>query len=225
MNTAIAHSDTAIRVLIADDHAIVREGLKQIIGASGSIIVAGEAENGHQAIQQLRCGGFEVLLLDISMPDRNGIDVLKQVKKEFPALAVLMLTMHREDQYAIRAIKAGASGYLTKQSAPAELVNALHQVAAGRKYITATLAQELANQLGNSDSARTPHELLSDREYQTLVMIASGKTVSQIAGELALSVKTISMYRTRLLQKMKMRHNAELTHYAIRQGLVLDMSD
>lgn len=215
----------AIRVLIADDHAIVREGLKQIIGSSGSIVVADEAENGQQAIQKVRAGGLDVLLLDISMPDRNGIDVLKQVKKEFPALAVLMLTMHREDQYAIRAIKAGASGYLTKQSAPAELVNALHEVAAGRKYITAALAQELANQLGNGDSARPLHEQLSDREYQTLVMIASGKTVSQIAGELALSVKTISMYRSRLLQKMKMRHNAELTHYAIRQGLVPEMSE
>ncbi len=214
-----------IRVLIADDHAIVREGLKQIIGGSGSIVVADEAENGQQAIQKVRAGGLDVLLLDISMPDRNGIDVLKQVKKEFPSLAVLMLTMHREDQYAIRAIKAGASGYLTKQSAPAELVNALHEVAAGRKYITAALAQELANQLGNGDSARPLHEQLSDREYQTLVMIASGKTVSQIAVELALSVKTISMYRSRLLQKMKMRHNAELTHYAIRQGLVPEMSE
>ncbi len=225
MTHAAVNTGVKIRVLIADDHAIVREGLKQIIGSSGSIVVAGEAENGQQAIQQVRSGGFDVLLLDISMPDRNGIDVLKQVKKEFPSLAVLMLTMHREDQYAIRAIKAGASGYLNKQSAPAELVNALHEVAAGRKYITAALAQELANQLGDSDAGRPVHELLSDREYQTLVMIASGKTVGEIAAELALSVKTISMYRTRLLQKMKMRHNAELTHYAIRQKLVPEMSE
>lgn len=220
-----ARARGAIRVLIADDHAIVREGLKQIIGGSADIVVAAEAENGQQAVQKVRAGGFDVLLLDISMPDRNGIDVLKQVKKEFPALSVLMLTMHREDQYAIRAIKAGASGYLTKQSAPAELVNALHEVAAGRKYITASLAQELANQIGGGDIGKPQHELLSDREYQTLVMIASGKTVGEIAAELALSVKTISMYRSRLLQKMRMRHNAELTHYAIRHRLVPEMSE
>lgn len=220
-----AQAHGILRVLIADDHAIVREGLKQIISGSSNIVVAAEAENGQQAIQKVRSGGFDVLLLDISMPDRNGIDVLKQVKKEFPALAVLMLTMHREDQYAIRAIKAGASGYLTKQSAPAELINALHEVAAGRKYITAALAQELANQIGGGDLGKLRHELLSDREYQTLVMIASGKTVGEIAAELALSVKTISMYRSRLLQKMRMRHNAELTHYAIRHRLVAEMSE
>jgi two-component system invasion response regulator UvrY len=220
-----AQAHGILRVLIADDHAIVREGLKQIISGSSNIVVAAEAENGQQAIQKVRSGGFDVLLLDISMPDRNGIDVLKQVKKEFPALAVLMLTMHREDQYAIRAIKAGASGYLTKQSAPAELINALHEVAAGRKYITAVLAQELANQIGGGDLGKLRHELLSDREYQTLVMIASGKTVGEIAAELALSVKTISMYRSRLLQKMRMRHNAELTHYAIRHRLVAEMSE
>lgn len=220
-----AQAHGILRVLIADDHAIVREGLKQIISGSSNIVVAAEAENGQQAIQKVRSGGVDVLLLDISMPDRNGIDVLKQVKKEFPALAVLMLTMHREDQYAIRAIKAGASGYLTKQSAPAELINALHEVAAGRKYITAALAQELANQIGGGDLGKLRHELLSDREYQTLVMIASGKTVGEIAAELALSVKTISMYRSRLLQKMRMRHNAELTHYAIRHRLVAEMSE
>ena len=213
-----------IRVLIADDHAIVREGLKQIIGDGGNLVVAGEAENALQAMQKVREGGFDVLLLDVSMPDRNGIDVLKQVKKELPTLPVLMLTMHREDQYAIRAMKAGASGYLNKQSAPGELVNALREVASGRKYISAALAQELANRIGG-DGARAPHESLSDREYQTLVMIASGKTVGEIADELALSVKTISMYRSRLLQKMKMRHNAELTHYAIRNRLVPDMTE
>ncbi len=213
-----------IRVLIADDHAIVREGLKQIIGDSGLITVAGEAENAQQAIQKVREGGFDVLLLDISMPDRNGIDVLKQVKKELPSLPVLMLTMHREDQYAIRAMKAGASGYLTKQSAPAELVNALQLVASGRKYITPSLAEEMANLIGD-DPAKPLHETLSDREYQTLVMIASGKTVTEIAVELSLSVKTISMYRARLLQKMRLRHNAELTHYALRHKLVPGMAE
>lgn len=210
-----------IRVLIADDHAIVREGLKQILAETKNIVVAGHAENGLDAIRLARENACDVLLLDISMPDRNGIEVLKQVKKESPQIAVLMLSMHREDQYAIRSLKAGAAGYLNKQSAPAELVNAILQVATGSKYISAALAQELANQI--NDDHQTPlHETLSDREYQTLTMIASGKTVSDIAEELTLSVKTISMYRSRLLQKMKLRHNAELTHYAIKNRLVSD---
>ena len=208
-----------IRVLIADDHAIVREGLKQILADTKDIVVAGDAESGGEAVKLVRNTGCDVLLLDISMPDRSGIEVLKQIKGEFPKLAVLMLSMHREDQYAIRSLKAGAAGYLNKQSAPAELVNAIRQVAAGRKYISTALAQELANQIGD-DRQVSPHESLSDREYQTLTMIASGKTVSDIATELALSVKTISMYRSRLLQKMKLRHNAELTHYAIKNHLV-----
>ncbi|MBC7501134.1 MAG: response regulator transcription factor [Herminiimonas sp.] len=210
-----------IRVLIADDHAIVREGLKQILADTKDIIVAGHAENGVDAIKRTREIDCDVLLLDISMPDRSGIEVLKQVRKETPAIAVLMLSMHREDQYAIRSLKAGAAGYLNKQSAPAELVNAIRQVAAGRKYISPALAQELANTIGD-DREIPPHETLSDREYQTLTLIASGKTVSDIATDLALSVKTISMYRSRLLVKMKLRHNAELTHYAIKNHLVED---
>jgi two-component system, NarL family, invasion response regulator UvrY len=209
-----------IRILIADDHAIVREGLKQILADTKDMVVAGDAENGNDAIKLARRGDSDVLLLDISMPDKSGIEVLKQVKKETPKIAVLMLSMHREDQYAIRSLKAGASGYLNKQSAPAELVDAIRQVAAGRKYISPALAQELANQVGDENRETPPHETLSDREYQTLIMIASGKTVSDIAAELTLSVKTISMYRSRLLQKMKMRHNAELTHYAIKNHLV-----
>lgn len=208
-----------IRILIADDHAIVREGLKQILADTKDIVVAGEAENGSDAIKLVRKDECDVLLLDISMPDRSGIEVLKQIKKETPKIAVLMLSMHREDQYAIRSLKAGAAGYLNKQSAPDQLVEAIRQVASGRKYITAALAQELANQVGD-DRNVPPHETLSDREYQTLIMIASGKTVSDIAVELSLSVKTISMYRSRLLQKMKLRHNAELTHYAIKNHLV-----
>jgi len=209
-----------IKVLIADDHAIVREGLKQILADSKDIVVAGDAESGSDAVRLARkSDDCDVLLLDISMPDKSGIEVLKQIKKESPKLAVLMLSMHREDQYAIRSLKAGAAGYMNKQSAPNQLVDAIRQVAAGRKYISPTLAQELANQLGE-DREAAPHESLSDREYQTLIMIASGKTVSDIAMELSLSVKTISMYRTRILQKMKLRHNAELTHYAIKNHLV-----
>lgn len=213
-------ANETIKILIADDHAIVREGLKQILADTKDMVVAGDAENGNDAIKLARKGDSDVLLLDISMPDKSGIEVLKQVRKEAPKLAVLMLSMHREDQYAIRSLKAGAAGYLNKQSAPAELVDAIRQVASGRKYISQALAQELANQVSDENREVPPHETLSDREYQTLVMIASGKTVSDIAAELTLSVKTISMYRSRLLQKMKLRHNAELTHYAIKNHLV-----
>ncbi len=210
---------STIRVFIADDHAIVREGLKQILAESPDIIVAGEAENGNDAIQTFRKSKCHVMLLDISMPDRSGIDVLKLIKKEQPELAVLMLSMHREDQYAIRSLKAGAAGYLTKQSAPRELVTAIRQVAAGQKYVSAALAQELASAVGD-DHEVALHDTLSDREYQTLTMIASGKTVGAIAKELSLSVKTISEYRSRLLVKMKLKNSAELTHYAIRNQLI-----
>lgn len=208
-----------IKVFIADDHAIVREGLKQILAETRDIVVAGEAENGLDAIKLFRKADCQVLLLDISMPEKSGIDVLKQIKKERPELAVLMLSMHREDQYAIRSLKAGAAGYLTKQSAPRELVTAIRQVAGGLKYISPALAQELANTLG--DDHDTPlHETLSDREYQTLTMIAAGQTVGAIAEQLSLSVKTVSEYRARLLVKMKLKNSAELTHYAIRNHLI-----
>ena len=208
-----------IKVFIADDHAIVREGLKQILAETRDIVVAGEAENGLDAIKLFRKSDCQVMLLDISMPDRSGIEVLKQIKKEKPELAVLMLSMHREDQYAIRSLEAGAAGYLTKQSAPRELVTAIRQVAGGLKYISAALAQELANHVGEDHEA-PPHDALSDREYQTLTMIASGKTVGMIAKELSLSVKTVSEYRARLLVKMKLKNSAELTHYAIKNQLI-----
>lgn len=207
-----------INVLIADDHAIVREGLRQILADTKDIVVIGTAADGAEAIKLSRKHNCHVLLLDISLPDRNGIEVLKQVRKETPDIAILMLSMHREDLYAIRSIKAGAAGYLTKQSAPAELVNAIREVAQGRKYISPQLAQQLAAAI-QEDREVLPHEKLSDREYQTLTMIASGKSVSDIANELALSVKTISMYRARLLQKMQLKHNAELTHYVIKNQL------
>jgi len=222
------HADTLTdsmlrKVLVADDHALIREGLKQIITDSGEFIVSAEAATGAVALQRMREQTLNLVLLDISLPDRNGIDVLRQARREIPALPILILSMHREDQYAVRAIRAGAAGYLNKQSAPDELITAMRTVAAGRKYISQTLAQELAHHI-DQGGVHAIHSTLSDREFQTLVMIASGKTVSQIASELSLSVKTISMYRSRLLQKMHMQNNAELTHYALKHQLVPDMN-
>lgn len=207
------------RILIVDDHAIVREGLKQILAEVDDIEVAGEADCSSRALQMARRESWDMVLMDITMPDRSGIETLELMKKEHPGLQVLMLSMHRETQYAVRALKSGAAGYLNKQSAPAQLVDAIRMVASGKKYISAEVAQELASQVsGERDSL--PHEGLSNREYQTLCMIASGLPVSAIAGKLALSVKTISMYRARLLKKMQLKNNAELTHYAIKQGLL-----
>ena len=207
-----------MNILIVDDHAIVRQGLRQILMESDSTIFIKEADCGSDAIRQVREGEWSVVVLDISLPDRNGIDILKQIKKEYPKIPVLMLSMHEEGLYAIRALKAGASGYITKQSAPAELMAAIHQVARGRKYLTATLAEAMADSLG-TDYERPPHETLSDREYQTLCLIASGKGLTDVAEEMRLSVKTVSVYRARLLEKMKLKNNAELTHYAIKNGL------
>lgn len=207
--------------MIVDDHAIVREGLKQILADTDDILVAGEGENGLDAIKLARTTESDVMLLDITMPDRNGIEVLKQIHREKPALSILMLSMHREDQYALRSLKAGAAGYLNKQSAPNELVNAIRLVASGNKYISPVLAQELARHL-SEDAAKAPHEFLSDREFQTLLMIAGGQSVSDIAAELSLSVKTVSEYRSRILAKMNLKNNAELMHYAIRHKLVTE---
>jgi two-component system invasion response regulator UvrY len=212
-------SGSRLRVLIADDHAIVRQGLRQILSDTPDLEVAGEADSGVAAIQLARAQPWDVMLMDVSMPDRNGIDALKIIRKEFPRLPVLILSMYPEDQYAIRALKAGAAGYLTKQSAPEQLVHAIRQVASGKKYVSAALALELADAISD-DSERAPHEKLSDREYQTLCLIASGKTLTQIGEELNLSVKTVSVYRARLLEKMKLHNNAELTHYGLKHGLV-----
>lgn len=207
------------RILIVDDHAIVREGLKQILAEVDDIEVAGEADCSSKALQIARREPWDLVLMDISMPDRSGLETLELMKKEHPALKVLMLSMHRETQYAVRALKTGAAGYLNKQSAPDQLVDAIRQVASGKKYISAELAQELASEISGERNG-LPHEALSNREYQTLCMIASGLPVSAVADQLALSVKTISMYRARLLKKMQLKNNAELTHYAIRHGLL-----
>lgn len=208
-----------INIMIVDDHAILRAGLKQVLSEAGDIEVVAEAGTANEAIKQCRALDIDVLLLDISLPDRSGIEALQYIKKDNPNLAVLMLSMHREDQYALRALKAGASGYLCKQSASDELVDAVHTVAKGKKYISGTVAEILANQI-SSDGDKALHETLSNREYETLMLIASGFSVGEIAEKLSLSVKTISMYRTRLLEKMQLKHNADLTHYAIKNKLV-----
>jgi two-component system invasion response regulator UvrY len=208
-----------LRILVADDHAVVREGLKQILSGMVGVTVSGEASDGVQALDQARKGDYDLVLLDIAMPGMSGLDVLKQLKSEKPDLPILMLSMYPEEQYAIRTLKAGASGYLAKESAPEELIAAIRKVCQGGKYVTSSLAEKLATYL-KSDMERSPHERLSDREYQIVLMIASGKTVSEIAKELSLSVKTISTNRSRALEKMGMRNNAEITHYVIKNGLV-----
>jgi len=209
-----------IRVMITDDHAIVRQGLKQILSETDDISVTGEAETGFQAIKIVRQQEFDVMLLDISLPDRNGIEVLKQIRKDRPGLAILMLSMHNENEFAIRAIKAGAAGYLNKQSAPAQLVTAIRQVAAGHKFITPALAEELANAITAGAPDQPLHATLSDREYQTLCMIAAGKGLSEISEEMCLSPKTVSVYRARLMEKLKLSNNSELIRYAIKHNLV-----
>ena len=209
-----------IRVLIVDDHAIVRHGLRQIVSETDDIRVEGEAENSAQAIREMRENAFDVVLLDISLPDKNGIETLKQIRREWPSVAVLMLTTHAEDEFGVRAIKAGAAGYLTKQSAASQLVTAVRQVASGRKYISSSLAEELARMVGGDNDARPSHELLSDREYQTFLMIASGKSLSEMAASLSLSPKTVSVYRSRVLEKMQLKNNVEIAQYAVKNGLV-----
>ena len=208
-----------INIIIADDHPIVRAGLKQIIMEDNGITVAGEASKGTELLEQVRRQDYDVILLDLTMPGMDGLDVLKQLKIEKPYIPVIILTIHPESQYALRILKVGASGYLTKASAPAELIKAIHKVHKGGKYISTSLAEKIVFAL-DEDTDGLPHDTLSDREYQVLCMIGAGKTVSQIADKLALSVKTISTYRTRILEKMQMENNAELIHYAIQNGLV-----
>ena len=208
-----------LKVLVVDDHIVVRKGVRQILSDVDDIVVGAEASDGHQALSQIREEDYDVILLDISMPGVSGLDVLKRMKAEEPQLPVLLLSMYLEEQYAVRTLRAGASGYLTKESAPDELISAIRKVCQGEKYVTASLAEKLAVHLG-ADVERPLHELLSDREYQVVTLIASGKTVSQIAAELSLSVKTVSTHRSRALEKMGMKTNAEFTYYAVTHGLV-----
>ena len=208
-----------LKILIADDHAIVREGIKQILAEIPDKVTTDEAINGQEVIQKVWNNDYDMVLLDISMPGRSGLDILKQLKSEKPALKILILSMHPEEQYAIRALKAGASGYLTKESTPLELTEAIKKVSIGKKYVSSSLAETLASHL-ETTAEKHRHENLSNREFEVMCMIASGKTVKEIADDLSLSVKTISTYRTRILEKMNMKNNSQITHYTIQRRLV-----
>ena len=207
------------RILLVDDHPIVRQGIKQVLAGAFQPALVGEAANAEEGLSEVRNTAWDVLVLDLTLPGVSGLDLLKDLRRERPSLPVLVLSMHPPDQFARRAMNAGAAGYLTKDSAPTELVKAVSEVIAGRRYLNPLVIEELVTH-AQPDSERRPHEALSDREYQVLRMIASGLTVSQVATRLSLSVKTISTYRARVLEKMNMRTTAELMHYGIQQGLV-----
>ncbi len=208
-----------IRVLIADDHAILRRGLREILAGELRDVVCGEAENAQQLLAQVEAHEWDLIILDVTMPGRSGVDVLKDLKRMRPRLPVLVLSMHPEDQYGKRVLKAGASGYMNKESAPEELIRAIRKVVAGGHYVSSGLAEKLALDL-HEDSGRPPHEILSDREFEVLRKLALGKSVTQIAEELHLSVTTVSTYRARILEKTNMTSTAELMHYALRNQLV-----
>lgn len=208
-----------IRILITDDHSIIRKGLKQILADAFGTAVFGEASDGNEALEQVWKHAWDIVLLDISMPGKSGLDVLRQMVEAQPNMAVLVLSMHPEDQYAVRVLKSGAAGYITKNTASEEVVGAVQKVLAGGKYVSASLAEALASNL-NAPAGTPTHEILSDREYQVLRLIAGGKTVKEIAFDLSLSVKTISTYRTRIMEKMKLKTNADLIRYAVHAKLV-----
>jgi DNA-binding NarL/FixJ family response regulator len=207
-----------ITVLIADDHAVVRRGLRQILTETRDILVGAEAGTAEEVLQLVDHQRFDVVVLDISMPRANGLELLAQVRRSHPELPVLILTVFSEEQYAVRAIKAGAAGFLTKESAPEKLIEAVRKVASGGRWVSAELGETLASIVAG-EVRGVPHERLSDREFEVLKLLASGKTVTQVSQELALSVKTVSTHRTRILKKMEMKTNAELTRYCVTQGL------
>ncbi len=210
---------TKIRIFLADDHTMFREGVKQLLSGTPEFEVVGEAGTAAEVLDEIRQHPCDVVILDVSMPGRDGIEVLKQLKQLYPRLQVLILSMYPEDQYAARAIKGGASGYLTKNKASSELIEAIRRIASGRKYISADVAEQLAVDLERGENAPL-HKKLSDREYQVLRMLATGKTVGQIADELAISVSSVSTMRARILKKFRMKTNAELTRYALTHDLV-----
>jgi DNA-binding NarL/FixJ family response regulator len=208
-----------IRALIADDHAVLRRGLADVLGQTSDIVVKGEAATCSEVLAKIRQDGWDVVVLDLNFPDGNGLDVLREIRRERPKLPVLILTVDPEDQFAVRALRSGASGYVTKESALDELVQAVRKVVAGGRYVSTKLAERLA-QMIDRDLDRLPHDQLSEREFQVFRMLASGRAVSKVAEELHLSVKTVSTYRSRILEKMNLRTNADLTVYAVRNGLV-----
>ena len=207
-----------IRILIADDHFIVREGLKQIVSEVSDMIVLDEARDGQEALKKALTKDFEIVILDISMPIKSGLDVLKELKEKKPSTNVLVLSVHPEEHYAVRVLKAGAAGYLTKESAPDELVMAIRKISQGRKYITISLAEKLAGEIEKPADAPL-HSILSEREFRVLCMIAAGRSIKEISEELFLSIKTVSTYRSRILKKMGFRNNSELIRYSIENGL------
>jgi len=208
-----------MKVLVADDHAVVREGLKRILTQDHNIEVVAEAEDGSAALARARELDLDVVVLDMSMPGRGGLETLQELKRQWPQLGVLVLSMHPEDQYAVRVLREGADGYLSKESAAEELISALRKIHGGGKYVSPTLAERLALTVERGFEG-PPHERLSTREFQVMTLIAQGRTVTDIGDELHLSVKTISTYRSRILEKMGMKNNAELMHYAIEEGIV-----
>ena len=208
-----------LRLLVADDHEVVRKGLVKVLAEALQPIKIDEAKNGQEALGKVSKNEYDLVVLDIKMPGKSGLDVLKEIKEQHPKLPVLILSMHPEEQFAIRALRAGASGYLTKECAGDELVLAIRKALKGERYISGSLAELLAGDLGG-DAGKPLHEILSDREYQVMLMIASGKPVGAIAEELCLSAKTISSYRANILLKTRMKNNAEITHYAIQNKLV-----
>jgi two-component system invasion response regulator UvrY len=208
-----------IKILIADDHAVVREGVKHILSEMPDMVIAGEAGRGQEVLEKVGKNEYDLILLDIAMPGRDGLEILKDLKLQKPKLPVLILSMFPEEQYALRALKSGASGYLTKDSIPDELIKAIQKIVRGGKYISSSFSEKMLFSF-DSDAEKPLHETLSDREYQVMRMIASGKTLKEIADELALSVKTVSTYKSRILDKTGMKNNVELTHYAVKHRLV-----
>lgn len=208
-----------LRILIADDHVLIREGLKKILKAAQDISVVSEAQNAREVIEEMKKQEIDVVILDISLPGKSGLELLKDIKMDYPKLPVLILSMHPEDRFAVRALKAGAAGYVTKESAVEELVKAVRKVVQGRKYVSPALAEKLAFDL-ETDTGKPPHENLSDREYQVMCLIAIGKSVREIASELYLSISTVNTYRGRILEKMNMKTDAELIRYAVQNQLV-----
>jgi len=214
----MAMADDATRVLIVDDHPVLRAGLRQVLTESDMKVFVGEATNGQELLAKVREQSWDVVVLDISLPDRSGLDLLKQLKSYYPDLPVVVLTMHAEEQYAIRVLRAGASGYLTKDSPPEEMAAAVRKVSEGGRYVSASLAERLVFDIGGM--RERPHEILSDREFQVFCMLASGERIKDIAAKLCLSVKTVSSHRARILTKMRMKNNAQLVQYALEHNLI-----